>query len=132
MDVGMDIEPLERSAGLPAVDERPPEKTFSNRLGVGIGQDYACVIAAQFERQPLEGGCGRRHDLAPGGDGARKDNFGDIGVGGEDWPDAVVTRYAVEHACWQDAVQYFDHAQRAERGEGRWFDDASVACQHGQ
>lgn len=44
---GVDERPTE-------VDERAPEQTFSDGLGIGIGQDNAGVVATQFKGQPLD------------------------------------------------------------------------------
>ena len=61
VDVVVHVQALERRAGLAGVDERAPEQALGDRLGVGVGQHDAGVVAAEFEGEALDGvggGCG--------------------------------------------------------------------------
>ena len=55
VDVVVDVEALERRAGLAGVDERAPEQALGDGLGVGVGQDDAGVVAAEFQGEALDG-----------------------------------------------------------------------------
>ena len=49
----MNIEPLETRAGLARIDERAPEQTLGDGLGIGVGKHDASIVAAQLQCQPL-------------------------------------------------------------------------------
>jgi hypothetical protein len=55
VDVVVDVEALEGGAGLAGVDERAPEEAFGDGFGVGVGQDDAGVVAAEFEGEAFDG-----------------------------------------------------------------------------
>ena len=65
IDAVMNIEPLQRSAGLAAVDECAPEQAFGNRSGSASGKHDAGIVAAELQRQPLERRAARCHDFLP-------------------------------------------------------------------
>ena len=76
----MDIEPLQRGAGLAVVDEGAPEQTLGDLLRIGVGQHDAGIVAAEFERQALQRAGGALHDLAAGRGGAGEGHLGDAGM----------------------------------------------------
>ena len=123
----MDIEPLERRAGLAAVQEGAPENPLGDRLRIGVGQDDAGVVAPQLQRDALQRGGGGSHHLAPGGGRSGKDDLGDIGMTREPGPDLIAAGDGVEHAARQRPLQDLDQAQSSEGGEGRGLDHHRIS-----
>ena len=92
VDVVVDVEALEGSAGLAGVDEGAPEQALGDGLGVGVGQDDAGVVAAEFEGEALDGVRGGLDDRLAGGGGAGEHDLADGGVFGQAGADVAVRR----------------------------------------
>ena len=65
VDVLVDVEALERGAGLAGVDEGAPEQVLGDGFGVGVGQDDAGVVAAEFQGEAFDGVGGGFDDRPP-------------------------------------------------------------------
>ena len=77
----VDVEALECGAGLAGVDEGAPEESFGDGGGVGVGQDDAGVVAAEFEGEAFDGVRAGADDGFAGGGGAGEHDLADGGVG---------------------------------------------------
>ncbi len=101
VDVLVDVEALEGRAGLAGVDEGAPEQVLGDGLGVGVGQDDAGVVAAQFQGQALDGVGGGLDDGLAGGGGAGEHDLADgrvVGQAGADFAAAGDDRAARRRA----------------------------------
>ena len=65
-----DVQPLERGAGLPVVDERAPEQALRDPFGVDVGEHDARVVAAELQGEPGQVARAGLDDLDAGPDRA--------------------------------------------------------------
>ena len=89
----MDVQALQRRAGLAGVDETTPEQLLQQRFDVRARQHDAGVVAAEFQGHPLQVLRGAAHDLLAGGDRAGEHDLVDARVVGEVVADFDASRH---------------------------------------
>ena len=129
--VVVDVEALEGRAGLPGVDERTPEQVFGDGFGVGVGQDDAGVVAAEFHGEPFDGVCGGLDDGLAGGGGAGEHDLADGGVFGEAGADLPAAGHGGEDTVGELFVEDLDQREDAQRSVAGGLDDDGVAHPQG-
>ncbi len=95
----LDVDPLDRGAGLSRVHEGGPHDALRRPVEVGVAADDRRVLAAELQEDRGQVPRRRGHDLLPGGDAAGEDDLPDPWVldqarrdgvvGGQDAQDAV-------------------------------------------
>ena len=98
----------EASAGradLSLVAEGGPHGPFDGRLEVGVVQDDVGGLAAELERQPLQGSGSGPLDLLPDGGRSREGNLVHSVVFDKVGPGPPVSGDHVEHAGWEPRLQ---------------------------
>ncbi len=131
VDVVVDVEALEGGAGLAGVDEGAPEQVLGDGLGIGVGQDDAGVVAAQFQGEALDGVRGGFDDGLAGGGGAGEHDFADRGVVGQAGADVAAAGDDREEAFGEFLVEDLDQGQDGQRGVFGGFDHHGVAHPQG-
>ena len=127
----VDVEALERRAGLAGVDEGAPEQALGDRLRVGVGQDDAGVVAAEFQGEAFDGVGGGFDDGLAGGGGAGEHDLADRGVSGQGLADVAAAGDRREEAFGEFLVEDFDEGQDGQRGVFGGLDDDGVAHAQG-
>ena len=111
VDVLVDVEALERRAGLTGVDERTPEQVARDLLSVHVGQHDAGVVASQFQGQTSEPVSGGTHDGLAGLGGAGEHDLVDPGVLGQCLPDLATARDHVQHVLRKRLLEHVNEPQ---------------------
>ncbi len=127
----VDVEAFERGAGLAGVDEGAPEQAFGDGLRVGVGQDDAGVVAAEFQGEAFDGVRGGLDDGLAGGGGAGEHDLADGGVFGQAGADLAVAGDDGEEALGEFLVEDLDQGQDGQRGYLGGFDHHGVAHPQG-
>ena len=127
MHILMDVEPLQRSAGLAAIDEGAPEQPFGDLLRIDIGQHDASIVSPEFKGKPLHGFRRIHHDFLAGGAGTGENNLADPLMGRDCRSERVLSGNAIDHALRQHLVHDFHEPQRGQGRERRRLAHHGVA-----
>ena len=99
VDLVLHEQPAAGAAALALVEVQPEHRAFERGIQVGVGEDDVRALAAELERDPLEGVGGARHDdpadLGRAGEGDLVDarvlderRAGRLAIAGDDVDDA--------------------------------------------
>jgi hypothetical protein len=80
VNVGIDIDALDRAAGLPTVEEGAIHKVFDGESKVGILADIGWIFATKLQPETHKARCGGLLDFVPGADGAGEGDMADAGI----------------------------------------------------
>ena len=129
MDAAVDEEAAARGAALPGIAEDRRDRP-RHRLGqIGVGEDDAGRLAAQFQRHLLDRVGGQAQDLAAGHRLAGEADLVDVRVGAERAADGRAgPGHDVEHTLRQPRLQReLPEPHRAERGVAGRLEHGGVA-----
>ncbi len=107
----MHIEALDGEADLARILECAFEDAGRHLLRVGVIEHDAGVVAAEFQRDPLQGCRRTRHHLLAGRGRAGEGDLADIRVLGHGVAEIVGVGDDVEHALRQDIRDQFGELQ---------------------
>ena len=125
----MNIEPLGRDADLATVDEGRPEERSGHRRNIDVPQYDRRIIAAQFQRDPLQALRGARHHPLAGRRRSGEADLVDAGMRRHPRTERVAAAHDIQHAGRQMRPHQLAQFQHGERRVGRRLDHQRVAGQ---